>query len=105
MKCKFLGNHFENAYPQDAPNLFKKVIFVVIKLGADVNDTVQQLFRPLSIQVAHYYSSKIQTQGVITNAFLEILFVSKDIFIAKIFSIRNIVHFCHFLGHYYHYSE
>jgi len=66
----------EYASAKEAANLFKRLITTVIKLGSDVNDTIRQIFYFLAVQLSHYYSSKYQNKGKITNAFLEIIFVS-----------------------------
>lgn len=69
------GSYLEQQYPQYAASLFKKIITVVFRLSTDENTTIQQIFVPLAKEMTHYYS-KLQTEKIINDMFLEVLFVS-----------------------------
>lgn len=54
--------------------LFKRICPALLRLGSDSDQVIQQLFYPLTIQLTHWYSSRMMLGSSETNHLIETLF-------------------------------
>lgn len=57
----------------------KKIIPIVMQLACDMDNLVQQLFKPLLFEIVHYFASGIQYNSIYTPIIIDILMVNKNI--------------------------